>query len=416
MLRAENRTQLGTAGRKLFGPVLVLIGTVPALGGGIETILADRQYVGTTLDEHVGRAVSADSELLAVGGLDRQDYLRWDSATSDWVLTGGFSGSSLLALDFHDGWMVTVRGPLGAAFVDLYSWFETPTPTGLQPIASAGDVEAIAATSTALALGRPSAFSNSGRVTVWNNNHGTWEPGDTFQLLNSEAFGFAVDLASDGSSTTLAIGIPGGTGESGRVQVWRRAPTWNLEATLTAPGAQADNDFGAAVALDGPWLAIGAPRHDTSFPDPIGVNAGAVYLYRRDSAGTWNFQTVLVGVDGDQFGSAVALKLATLAVGAPLADVGPHPEVLNAGRVDLFRRQGGLWGQIAVLQGPEPGPFDHLGTSVTISPRGVVAGAPEFDGPVDDNVGIVYTWSNTVPLFVDGFESGNLFAWSSSVP
>ena len=397
---------------------LLMVGVAgAALGGGIPSIPADLEHQGTEANGGMGTWLGAYGETMSVGGFGQEDYLTWLPALEDWNLGGSASGSPLVGLDVENGWLASVRGPLGSTAVYLFPWVGTQTPGPLLQIPSSGDVEAVAVGSNVLALGRPSAFANSGRVTVWKNNHGSWDPDITFLLTNSEAFGAAVDVDSDDTSSTLAIGIPGGPGDSGRVQIWRRAGgSWALEGTLTAPGDQVDNDFGAALDVDGPWLAVGAPLHDSEFPEPQGTNSGAVYLYRRDSSGTWMLAAYMVGTDGDHFGASVAMRSATLAVGAPLEDINSHPDITNAGRVHLYRRSNGLWGYAAALHAPNPGAFNHLGASVGISARGVVSGAPQWNAPEQNNAGIVYTWTGTVPLFVDGFETGDTQAWSSAVP
>ena len=65
-------------------------------------------------------------------------------------------------------------------------------------------------------------------------------------------------------------------------------------------------------------LVIGAPFADST----AAAQSGAAYLYRRDQFGVWFFVVKLEPTDGvlsDEFGSAVAVDGPTVAVGSPLA-------------------------------------------------------------------------------------------------
>lgn len=113
---------------------------------------------------------------------------------------------------------------------------------------------------------------------------------------------------------------------------------------LVPAQAGTNDDVGAAVAVDLPWLAIGAP------------GAREVHLYRLD--GGWrHVQTVSASSSG--FGQAVAIDDGRLAVGAP-----------NADRVHLYRLQGG-WQEDGVLDGP-----DAFGSAIAIDGDVMAIGAP----------------------------------------
>jgi len=77
------------------------------------------------------------------------------------------------------------------------------------------------------------------------------------------------------------------------------------------PGAR----FGAATALDGDWLAIGAPDEDHG-----GItDAGAAYVFRR-IGGQWAAVARLTAPSpaaSDRFGAAIAWRVGGLVVGAP---------------------------------------------------------------------------------------------------
>lgn len=101
---------------------------------------------------------------------------------------------------------------------------------------------------------------------------------------------------------------------SGAVYMFERSgSSWTQKAKLTPDDGAADAHFGAAVAFDGTTLLVGAPG--AGDPDATGV----AYVFTLD-AGVWTQHDRLVadlGVAGDSFGAAVAISGDELAVGAP---------------------------------------------------------------------------------------------------
>ena len=85
-------------------------------------------------------------------------------------------------------------------------------------------------------------------------------------------------------------------------------------AKVVDPLAVEEQNTGRSVALDAGWLAVGAP-----YDDVLGEQSGSVLLHRLDGA-SWLPAGKLTAHDGgelDTFGAAVALSGDTLVVGAP---------------------------------------------------------------------------------------------------
>lgn len=105
------------------------------------------------------------------------------------------------------------------------------------------------------------------------------------------------------------------------------------ERKLVGTGANSADRFGAAVAIDGDTAVVGAPRADPN-------EQGAAYVFVRNG-GLWTEQAKLVAgagaTDQDHFGAAVAIDGDTVVVGAP--DAGPF----DFGRVYVFQRTGANW-------------------------------------------------------------------------
>lgn len=134
------------------------------------------------------------------------------------------------------------------------------------------------------------------------------------------------------------------------------------------------DDFGAAMAIDGDFLAVGAPN------TMVNGNAqqGVVYLYQRDISDPTAF-TLLKTITGsdsaahDSFGSSVAIHGETLVVGS-------HD---NAAYV-FERNQGGAdnWGELKKLVRDDEKELTHFGRSLAIHGDTIVVGAPAGLGEV----------------------------------
>lgn len=167
---------------------------------------------------------------------------------------------------------------------------------------------------------------------------------------------------------------------------------------IKASNTDSRDQFGSSIALSakGDTLAVGAPFEDGP---STGINgnqseksagaAGAVYLFKRTSGGTWSQQAYLKASNtnaGDIFGVSLALSAEgnTLAVGAPRENSGTHSDQSdnskpNAGAVYLFiQDDNGDWSQSAYLKASNPDTGDSFGTRLALSAEGgtLAVGAP----------------------------------------
>jgi len=156
------------------------------------------------------------------------------------------------------------------------------------------------------------------------------------------------------------------------------------------------DQFGAAVAISGDTVVIGAPREDSSStgvnstPNEGATDAGAAYVFAR-SGETWTQQAYLKTPNagttqaGDQFGGAVAVDGDTLVVGARLEDGTSstiNESAADAGAAWVFVRSGTTWTSQARLKALLVGTTqvnDRFGISVGISGDTVVVGADGED-------------------------------------
>jgi len=151
---------------------------------------------------------------------------------------------------------------------------------------------------------RSDSLYDTGAVHLYYRRNNTWErvsrlaPTD---VPRGGRFGLGVSLSGD----LLAVGA-----RPDRVYVYRRNgegtnAVWKQQAMIQAT----DNDpsiesFGGMIALDGSYLAVGAPNTDEF--------EGAVYVFERNGPGQWKQVARLKareeGFPRNYFGSSVALS------------------------------------------------------------------------------------------------------------
>ncbi|MGH9839289.1 MAG: putative Ig domain-containing protein [Blastocatellia bacterium] len=199
---------------------------------------------------------------------------------------------------------------------------------------------------------------------------------------------FGIAVALDGNTALVgAVYGPGSANpEQGAVYVFvRGGTTWSQQARLNAGDGQSQDQFGAAVALDGDTALVGAFNHQIS---STSGKTGAAYVFVRNG-GVWAQQARLTANDGaadDQFGAAVALDGDTALIGAPADDVGANG---NQGSAYLFTRNGASWTQQQRLNHTLPAANDQFGNAVALGGEKALIGAYLYES---DDRGAVFTF------------------------
>jgi hypothetical protein len=232
-----------------------------------------------------------------------------------------------------------------------------------------------------------------------------------------DQFGFKTAISGDG--TTLAVGAWGeasnATGidgdqsdnslaDAGAVYVFARSDTgeWLPQAYIKASNTDANDRFGWSVALsgDGNTLAVGAVFEssnatgiDGAEDDDSATNAGAAYVFVRDTSGAWTQQAYVKASNaaaGDQFGTGVSLSSDgdTLAVGANLQ--------AGSGAAYVFTRAGTTWAEEAFIKASDPGAGDWFGQNLALSRDGTTLGvAANREDTIQTDSGAVYVFTRT---------------------
>jgi hypothetical protein len=233
---------------------------------------------------------------------------------------------------------------------------------------------------------------------------------------HDDNFGRAL-AANDGR---YVIGVPGeasaATGVDGN-EVDNSAPRAGAAYLFDDAGAllaylKADNTgggdaFGAAVAIDGDLIVVGAPAEDGSsatVDDDTMTDAGAAYVYRWDGA-AWQFDARLKASNvaaGDRFGTAVAILGNVVVVGAPGEDAAPDGESTDpldgsstgSGAVYVFAYTG-TWQQTRYVKAAAshcPCEGDAFGSALAIDTQQLLVGAPdsEASGATDGGAAMTF--------------------------
>ena len=188
---------------------------------------------------------------------------------------------------------------------------------------------------------------------------------------------FGAALALDGD--TLAVGALGENANAGAVYVLKRTNGgWTQQARLVAPAAPVAAQFGSAVALAGDTLVVGA-RSESTF----GGGAGAAYVFTRTGA-TWSLPVTLKAVapKGDAaFGWAVAISGDTIAVAAPGESFTASNGVTypSTGAIHLFTRDGASWTQPTVVRAMNATATQRLGDALALDGDLMAVGEPSRD-------------------------------------
>lgn len=206
---------------------------------------------------------------------------------------------------------------------------------------------------------------------------------------------FGEALAIDGSYALVGAPFHDAQGtDSGAVYAYRiSGDNWIFHEQIVPPDAAGWDQFGNAIAIEGDLAAIGA-----HLDDDVGTSSGSVYLYRRDTFGNWEFEAKLLpslGLIGDRFGAAVAVSGDRVVVGAVEADA----DGWNAGLAYVFRRVLGVWALEGVLRPADISIGKQFGCSVSIVGETALVGA-FYDTQNGSGAGAAYVFRRIGAVWV----------------
>ncbi|HYE32203.1 MAG TPA: PQQ-binding-like beta-propeller repeat protein [Methylomirabilota bacterium] len=222
----------------------------------------------------------------------------------------------------------------------------------------------VAAVRNGLLVLFPYSYSSASRA---------WGSEPLIQTTNPASFG---DASMALNATNLVVGAPLGANTqtgSGLALIYTRQSTrWSTAATLTPGGPGMRERFGHSVALDAPYLVVGAPAALSG----DNRRTGAIYLYNlsagRPAALTSRVSETNV-LNLGAFGASVAIDNKQVLVGAP--------DDSGGGRVFVYRitpEQGLASGQEIFPPAAQHG--QRFGEAVAASQGLLYVGAPLAEG------------------------------------
>lgn len=231
-----------------------------------------------------------------------------------------------------------------------------------------------------------SGDANKGAAYVWRRAAGTWSRGERI-VPDDHTIGmsFGASIAMHGD--VLVIGAPtddSAADSAGSAVVFERVGgAWTESAKLVPGDAVPDLGFGAALALEGETIVVGAPA--TGSQDV----PGRAYVFVKTN-GTWVEQRLLIenGVAHDAAGMRVRIFGDQVLVGVP-GHFMQEPTGLT-GRVIAYARQGAAFEPVATLTSPAPSPDDRFGRDIARVGDRLLVGAPGVDGMATTDGGAVY--------------------------
>ena len=191
---------------------------------------------------------------------------------------------------------------------------------------------------------------------------GEWNVAALFQIMQPPARA----VASDGNRALVAV--VGGPRRGAGVRVFERddgSESWVQRARFERTEIEANDRFGAALALSGDVAIVGAPEHG---------DAGAVYTFVRDSrSGEWMQESILAATDvapESRFGTTVAFDGNVALVGIP-------GTAETRGSVRVYSRDPGTgaWTEERSPSSSDGSAGDGFGTSLALGENELLIGA-----------------------------------------
>lgn len=196
----------------------------------------------------------------------------------------------------------------------------------------------------------------------------------------------------EGYNGVAWVSLTGGKGKWGNQTDYatENSATQFKMLTSTVPGSE----FGSAIAAENDWMIAGAyrdgvPNYSTKWA------AGSIHLYHADAQGQWSELFSAYDPDAktnDFFGQSVDLSATHVIAGAPNADNLVSEDI---GKVYVYTYTNSAMTYQATLLASDGQPGDHFGFAVGIHGDLAIVGAPQNDVNGTNNMGSVYVYNRT---------------------
>ncbi len=350
----------GAAG-DFFGSAVAITGDTVLVGSPRVDVGGDADQGAAYVFERSGASWSQQTKLIAADGAPSDFFGDAVALSGDMALVGAWhddiagntdQGSVYefvrIASNWSEGAKLTASdGASGDVFGRSVAFSGSTTIIG----AFASDVD-----------NRP----NQGAAYVFVLDSGNWSEQAKLTVDDGAAedrFGIAVSLSGETAVIGADLAEAGAGANQGAAYVFTRTgTTWTRQARLSSSQGAANDRFGYAVAVAGPYAIFGSPSDD------FGINndQGSASVFERNGS-DWTGEVKLDTGDGaaeDQFGFAVALWEDTALIGAAYENPGG---VHDQGAAYVFVRNGPSWTLQTTLIAADGSLGDEFGSSVAIA-------------------------------------------------
>ena len=344
---------------KYFLPMLWLGLSMPVFSqpASFDQLVASRNVA----DQDFGYAIDLDRDIAVVGAFRNSDGL--------------ILGSGAVFIYQFDGVAWEEEAMLEETEPDFLNWFGWD-------VAVSGDVLVVSSRN-----GDQSSL-NGGDVSVYRRVNEQWvyEAGLTPSLSVMGDYGVAVEVDRD----LIAVGDP----VNSAVHLFRYdGANWVMEQVLEQPDPGIQDQFGAALAIDGDRILVSAFNAD----DATWNQAGRLFIYKYDGA-QWQEEAILESINSNNIanlGVAVSLEGEWAIAGAPL-DKEAYGS--TAGAVLIYHNDGNIWSVHSKIF-PSDGPgFYQFGSGVALSGHRLAVGADNWFPLSGGGTGKVYLFAYDVEL------------------
>jgi hypothetical protein len=226
---------------------------------------------------------------------------------------------------------------------------------------------------------------------IFSGDHPPFAPSSAAAVIIAnpgESFGAAVAVSGD----TIVVGAPDAGSTVGAAYVFvRSGSTWTQQQKLTVDIGNFSAYFGSAVAISRDTVVVGAFGAGGTIPP------GYAYVFTRGGI-TWALQQRLSASDGepsDLFGQSVAISNGTIVVGNYPEDTGdPNVPPRKTGSAYVFHYGGSGWTQQQQLRASDGVPGDFFGSAVAVSNVAMLVGAFRDDTPAGVDAGSAYVFQD----------------------
>lgn len=314
--------------------------------------------------EGTGRGTVTDAAAAPISIACTGPAVTIDTSLPGWTFDPSAAEQSLDTSVFDESVAITVGGAVTTAAVDGAA---VALGVPVSPVALPFGPKSVAVAVAAGALTRTYrlTFVRGGALLAQR------EYGKAPTITAGSALGAAIAVDGD----RIVIGAPlaslgSGGPKTGTAFVFvRDGSRWFFDAILRPSGALADDRVGCAVAISGDTIALGADGTDSSDAEGSTIpDAGAAYVFVRTGS-TWMQQASFIGnATAAGVGRAIAVSGNTLVVGAPGVNGG------NDGVASVYVRSGTTWTLQTDLAGTSSVEA-HFGAAVAIEGDTIAATA-----------------------------------------